>query len=89
MNQVSVLVLPDWKFLCQVSEMQFCIQLYNDICKKKLFYIYKLIHIHLNPRILIASFLLAIFFCFFRLVFLTKKEKFLFYIDVLLHRVIA
>ena len=31
MNQVSVLVLPDWKLLCQASEMQFFIQLYNDI----------------------------------------------------------
>ena len=38
-------------------KIQFCVQLYIDI--KEIFYIYKLIHIDLRPRILIASFLLA------------------------------
>ena len=51
----------------------------------KLFHIYKLIHIDLKPRILIASFLLAPLlndyvkkFLFLGLVFLRKKRKELF-----------
>ena len=59
----------------------------------KLLHIYKVIHIDLKPRILIASFfisiitnklMLMIFFLYFR-----KKEKGLLYIDVPLHRVIV
>ena len=46
----------------------------------KLFYLYKLIHINLKPRILIASFLLTPtivkqFFCFIGLVFFKKEKK--------------
>ena len=62
-------------------KLQFCIQLYISIWEIVL--IYKLINIGLEPRILIASFLLTpllntngnVFFSFISLVFFNKEKK--------------
>ena len=68
LNQVFVFVLAlrDYQLLCQVSENGNSASNYNYIHPTiyilifwKLFHIYKLIHIDLKLRLLIASFLLA------------------------------
>ena len=50
----------DWKLQTAISDIKKCNSAYNYILIfEKLSLIYKLIHIDLTPRILIASFLLA------------------------------
>ena len=59
LNQVSVLVLPDWSRIGYTT-YQKCNSASNYILIfGKLFHIYKLIHVDLKPRILTALFLLA------------------------------
>ena len=58
LNQVSVLTLLDWHLPCQVSGNGNSASNYILIFGK-LFHTFKLMHVDLKPRILIASFLVA------------------------------